>query len=233
MLSYFDFIQLHHHCQMPISHSYQFSGIRCRSMSIFKSLTSLPNLFFQEDWYRLNGTTTEYIHRGVSLHWSLLCLSNIDSPSLRLEYLPINLSDTGTYATNATPSETPHRPIRLRIENLPWIVAPSSVVVTTNEWPTSTGRITISTDVLVRHVAEKLFQLLADSSTRNVPSPPAHVAQAATLHSVLTEQNVDRQKQLLIRLLHEYFPSQNRVEICTQVITIALGHVSFYTVIVF
>lgn len=69
----------------------------------------------------------------------------------------------------------------------------------------------LRTDAVVRHVVERLTHLLTDSST------PVHIAQTAALLSVLTEENIDEQKRLLTCLLQEYYPSQNRVTVSTQV----------------
>ncbi len=82
----------------------------------------------------------------------------------------------------------------------------------------SNEKLIIQTDVLIRHLVEKLSNLLIKSpTTENVSSTPVHIAQASTLLSTVTGGDIQQQKELLSNLLYDSFRSKTQAEVATQV----------------
>lgn len=83
----------------------------------------------------------------------------------------------------------------------------------------SNEKVIIQTDILVRHLVEKLSDLLIKSpTTTNVSSTSFDIAKASTLLSNLTNGDIQQQKELLHGLLFDSFKSKSHVEVATQVI---------------
>ncbi len=88
----------------------------------------------------------------------------------------------------------------------------------TDSAATSSEKVIIQIEPLVRHLVEKLSErLIKSSTTENVTSTPGYITEASTLLFTLTHGDIPEQKELLSRLLFDTFQSKSRVEVSTQV----------------
>ncbi|CAF0922536.1 unnamed protein product [Rotaria sordida] len=64
----------------------------------------------------------------------------------------------------------------------------------------------IQTDILIHHLVEQISNLLMNFLISN----------DSTIVSILTNGNIQQQKQLLFHLLNDYFQSKTNVDVATQ-----------------
>jgi hypothetical protein len=97
--------------------------------------------------------------------------------------------------------------------------------VPTDSAATSSEKVIIQIEPLVRHLVEKLSELLIKSSTtETVASTPGYITEASRLLFTLTRGDIPEQKELLSRLLFDTFQSKIRVEVSTQVTNKNMSH---------
>lgn len=104
----------------------------------------------------------------------------------------------------------------ITIVDLPDVAVPSDTSTVSDE------TVILQTDRIIRHVVEKLSDRLAKSST------PAETAEASTLLPTLINGNIQQQKELLSRLLSDYFPSKTYADATTQVTNRIILTILFY-----
>ncbi len=80
----------------------------------------------------------------------------------------------------------------------------------------------LQTDRIVRHLVEKLSDILAKSSTTT------DTATASTLLPTLISGDIQQQQELLSHLLSDYLPSNTHVDVATQVTNRTISAILFY-----
>jgi len=85
----------------------------------------------------------------------------------------------------------------------------------------------LQTDRIVRHLVEKLSDILAKSSTS------ADTTTASTLLPTLISGDIQQQQELLSHLLSDYLPSNTHVDVATQVTNRTISAILFYFILFF
>jgi hypothetical protein len=97
--------------------------------------------------------------------------------------------------------------------------------VPTDSAATSSEKVIIQIEPLVRHLVEKLSErLIKSSTTETVASTPSYITEVSTLLFTLTHGDIPEQKELLSRLLFDTFQSKSHVEVSTQVTNKNMSH---------
>ncbi len=105
------------------------------------------------------------------------------------------------------------------------IVDLSNIIVPFDITQISNEKIIIQTEVIVRHLIEKLSDLLTKSSTSD------QISATSTLLSTLISGDIQQQRELLSRLLLDPFSSKTYAEVATQVINITISKILFYFIL--
>ena len=131
------------------------------------------------------------------------------SPSLNPVSIPVSLSQSNLSSSNEIQRKVLRcHYIQYQLVNLgdfPNIIMPSDTTKISSE------RVITQTEIIARHLVEKLSDLLVESftSTQNTTT--------STLLPALLNEDVQQRKELLFRLLLDSFPFKTSVDVSTQV----------------